>query len=330
MRRILAAIVAIGMLATACGGSDGGTLTVYSGRNEELVGPLIDLFTAETGIEVAVRYGDSPELAATIREEGNRSPADVFFAQDPASLGAVASADLLDRLPDEILAMVPGRFSDRDGRWVGTSGRARVVVYDTSRRSADELPTTIDGFTDPSWSGHLAVAPTNGSFLAFVAAMILIRGEDATSTWLEAIAANDARTYPKNSVIVAAVDDGDVEVGLVNHYYLLRRRAESGAGPAANHFLAGGPGALVVPAGAGILASSNNRSEAERFVGFLLNSEAQRFFVTETFEYALVPGIPPNPALPPLESIDAPDLDLSDLAAALDRATDLVARAGLL
>ena len=330
MRRILAAIVAIGMLTTACGSGDGGTLTVYSGRSEELVGPLIDRFTAETGVAVAVRYGDSPELAATIREEGSRSPADVFFAQDPASLGAVANAELLDRLPAEILAMVPGRFSDRDGRWVGTSGRARVVVYDTSRRSADELPASIDGFTDPSWSGRLAVAPTNGSFLAFVAAMIHIRGEDATSTWLEAIAANDVRTYSKNSVIVTAVDDGDVEVGLVNHYYLLRHRAESGAGPAANHVLAGGPGALVMPAGAGILVSSSNKREAEQFVGFLLSGEAQRFFVTETFEYPLVPGIPPNPALPPLESINAPDLDLSDLATALDRATDLVARAGLL
>ncbi|MDX1690401.1 MAG: iron ABC transporter substrate-binding protein [Acidimicrobiia bacterium] len=326
--RTLLVLVVLALVATACSDDDGGPLTVYSGRNEELVGPLLDRFTDETGIEIEVRYGDSPELAATIREEGTNSPADVFFAQDPASLGAVA--ELLTPLPGSIVELVPARFSDATDRWVGVSGRSRVVVYDTRDVDAAELPDSVFDLTDPVWHGRVAVAPTNGSFVAFVAAMILTDGEDRTREWLEAMAAAGAPTYPKNSVIVAAVDDGEVDAGLVNHYYLFRRIAELGDVEAANHFLAGGPGALVMPAGVGILATTDQEADAQRFVEFLLSQEAQQYFSDETFEYPLLPGVAADPALPPIETLAQPDIDLSALAGALDRATDLIAEAGLL
>lgn len=325
-------LAALATLASACSGSDDAeSITVYSGRSEELVAPLIAEFEEASGIEVEVRYGDSAELAATILEEGDNSPADVFFAQDPASLGAVAISDLFMPLDSELLALVPAAFSDDGGRWVGVSGRARVVVYDSAKIDPATLPATEEGFTDPTWSGRVAVAPTNGSFLAFVAAKILIDGEAATLLWLEAMAANRSPTYPRNSVIVAAVDDGEVEAGLVNHYYLFRRQDEVGDTIAMNHFLTGGgAGSLVMPAGAGIIAASDDVGAAEEFLAYLLDASAQSYFANETFEYPLAEGVTANPALPPIDSLNPPQLNLSELAEALDRATDLVAEAGLL
>ncbi len=331
IRRALVTAVCVGLLATACGGSDA-TLTIYSGRSEELVAPLIEQFTEATGIAVEVRYGDSAELAATILEEGRNTPADVFFAQDPASLGAVKLANLFATFGDEIMTQVPEAFSDVDNRWVGVSGRARVVVYDTTKIDPATLPSTEDGFTDPEWAGRVAIAPTNGSFLAFVAAKILLDGDDATREWLRGMAANGAPTYPSNSVIVAAVDDGEVDAGLVNHYYLFRRIAEEGDSVvAANHFFTGGgAGSLVMPAGVGVLDGTDRAADAAQFVFFLLSAPAQRYFAEETFEYPLVEGVEANPDLPPLDSLNPPELSLSDLATVLDRATDLVAEAGLL
>lgn len=331
MKRIVALALAMGIIAGACSSSDDRTLTVYSGRSEELVQPLIDRFEEVSGIDVTVRYAGSAELAATILEEGASSPADVFFAQDPASLGSVALGGLFDPLPGDLLGTVPERFTDPDGLWVGVSARARVVAYDGDTVDEATLPETEDGFTDPAWSGRVALAPTNGSFLAFVAAKILIDGEQATQTWLDGMAANQPPTFPNNSSIVTAIDDGQVETGLVNHYYLLRARAEDPDVPGQNHFFSvPTAGSLVMPAGAGMLASSPRTEEATQFIDFLLSEEAQEYFATETFEYPLAGGVEPNSELPPLDSIPTPDIDLSQLATTLDLATDLVARAGLL
>ncbi|RPI24428.1 MAG: extracellular solute-binding protein, partial [Actinobacteria bacterium] len=228
VRTRIITLLCLALLATACGDdATEDSLTVYSGRAEELVAPLVARFEEETGIDVDVRYAGSTELAATLVEEGERSPADVFFAQDPASLGTVALSGMLQELPASLLEEVPSRFSDTDGRWVGISGRSRVVVYDTTAISPEELPESEDGFTAPEWRGRVGLAPTNASFLAFVAAKILLDGEDATRSWLEGMVANDAPTFEGNSAIVAAVDEGQVETGLVNHYYLLQRREEN-------------------------------------------------------------------------------------------------------
>jgi iron(III) transport system substrate-binding protein len=333
IRRLPTALLAIALVTFACGGTGGddSSITVYSGRSEELVAPLIEDFEQASGIDVEVRYAGSPELAATILEEGESSPADVFFAQDPASLGTVTLAGLFTTLDDAVLEAVPASFSDDEGHWVGVSGRSRVVAYDTTVVDPTDLPPTEDGLADPSWAGRVGLAPTNGSFLSFVAAKVLLDGEDATLAWLEAMAANDDPTYPSNSVILSAVNDGEVDTGLINHYYLYRLRAEQGDDVvAANHFLTGGAGALVMPAGVGILGTSDDLDAAAAFVEFLLSEDAQRYFAEETYEYPLIDGVEPAPDLPPLDSLNPPDISLSDLAGALDVATDLVTRAGLL
>ncbi|MGB5379369.1 MAG: iron ABC transporter substrate-binding protein [Acidimicrobiia bacterium] len=333
MHRLTILVIAFAVWATGCSGSPDSSdaLTVYSGRSEELVAPLIEQFELESGIEASVRYGDSAELAATILEEGDLSPASVFLAQDPASLGSIALAGLFAELPSDTLSMVPERFSDPGGRWVGVSGRARTVVYDTNLVSPPDLPANEDGLIDPRWKGQVGIAPTNGSFLAFVAAKILLDGETATLAWLEGVEANEAPTYPRNSTIVDAVVDGQVETGLVNHYYVLRSLAEDPDAPAANYFFPeASAGSLIMPSGAGILEASDAPDSAATFVEFLLSVEAQEYFAQETFEYPLVPGVEPFGDLPPLDSIPTPDIDLSDLAPMLDLATDLVAEAGLL
>lgn len=328
MMRLVASLLLLGLVLGACSSAGDDTLTIYSGRGEELVGPIIERFEEETGIDVEVRYGDSAELAATILAEGEGSPADVFFAQDPASLGSVGAAGLLADLDDEVRSLVPARFSDDDGRWIGVSGRVRVVAYDTSIVDPGTFPADEDGFVEPEWAGRVAVAPTNGSFLTFVAAKILVDGEEATLEWLQGMADNDAPTYPKNSAIIAAIDEGQVEAGLVNHYYGIRFAAESPDAVVANHFFDGESAAgLVMPSGVGVLAASD---AAVQFVEYLLSETSQRYFAETTYEYPLIDAVEADPSLPPIGELPQPDLNLSDLAGLLDRATELVAEAGLL
>lgn len=291
-------------------------LIIYSGRSESLVGPIIDQFRERTGIAVEVRYGSTAEMAATLLEEGDASPADVFFAQDPGGLGAVANAGLLAPLDADLLTRVDSRFASPDGLWVGVSGRARVVVYNTSALSPADLPGDLWGFTEPEWQGRIGWAPTNGSFQAMVTAMRVSWGEEQTREWLAGIIANDPVAFDGNTPIVAAVGAGEVEVGFVNHYYLYRFLAEEGEGFAArNHFLPdGGPGSLVMAAGAGRLASSDNPEAAAQFLDFLLSPEAQQYFADQTYEYPLIAEARPTTGLAALTDLNAHPVDMADLA----------------
>ncbi|MEE9198361.1 MAG: iron ABC transporter substrate-binding protein [Dehalococcoidia bacterium] len=310
-----AAILLIGLAVFgACGGGAGGDLTIYSGREESLVGPIIEQFREATGIDVGVKYGSNPGLVATIQEEGDNSPADIFFGSEPGALGALE--DRLTPLPEALLNRVASSFRSRQGKWVGISGRSRVVVYNTDRLTEADLPASILGFTDPQWKGRIGWAPTNGSFQAFVTALRKLEGEEVARQWLEGIRANNPKTYPKNTPIVKAVSEGEIDVGFVNHYYLFRFIAEEGEDfPARNYYPIGGdPGATVLVAGAGILDSAKNRENAERFLEFMLSTEAQQYFTRETFEYPLVEGVEHHALLVPLSQVQVPDIDLSQLS----------------
>src|SRR4051794_4248240 len=282
--------------ASSADSVSGEGLVIYSGRNKELVGPIIERFEEESGINVEVRYGDTAELAATLLEEGQNSPADIFFAQDAGALGAVSDKGLLRPLPQDALELVKERFKDPNGRWEGVSGRARVVAYNTEALSEEDLPNSILDFTDPKWQGKIGWAPTNGSFQAFVTALRLIEGEDIAREWLEGIKANDPRVYENNLAILEGVASGEIEVGFVNHYYLFQLQKERGGDvPARNYYLKNGdPGALVNVAGMGILNTTDNAAEAEQFLNFMLSEEAQEYFANETFEYPLIEGVPIN------------------------------------
>ena len=232
---LIAAVVAVGCGSSDTGGSgDGKSLTIYSGRDEEYVGPLIETFKQENpGTEVEVRYGDSAELAATIREEGGQTPAGIFFSQDAGALGALQEAKLLKQLPSSILDRVPSAFRSAQGDWVGTSGRVRVLGYDSRSLAPSELPKSVFDLTEPRWKGKVGWAPANASFQSFVTAMRLTEGEAKTKEWLEQMKANGTRSYEKNGIIRDAIADGEIEVGLINHYYVLeaKRRAKLTATP---------------------------------------------------------------------------------------------------
>ena len=279
-----------------------------------------------------MRYADSAELAATIAEEGDNSPADAFFAQDPGSLGSIE--DQLAELPEDVLDRVDERFRDSDGRWVGTSGRARVIVYNTDELSEDEVPDSVFELTDPKWKGKVGVPPTNASFQAFVTAMRLDAGEERTRQWLEDLKANDPKFYERNTPVVEATASGEIQLGLVNHYYLYLVKEEQGAdAPIANKFLPGDdPGALVSVAGVGILDGAEHADAAERFVEFLLADEQQRFYTEEAeeAEIPLVEGIPPREGVPTLDELadSGPDVDLSEFGAELEQTLELLNETG--
>jgi iron(III) transport system substrate-binding protein len=295
---------------------EGGEITLYSGRSQELIQPILDEFTEETGVRVNARFGDTAELAAAILEEGRNSPADVYFGQDAGALGALAQEGRLQELSESFLERVEPRFRSPEGYWVGISGRARAVIYNTDQVEESEIPASILDFVDEKWDGMLGWAPTNGSFQSFVTALRVLEGDNIARDWLEGISALNPRVYEGNMPIVRAVISGEIAAGFVNHYYLLRERAEVGGDlPAENYIYRNGdPGALVNVAGVGILDVARNQSQAERFVEFLLDQRAQSYFAEATHEYPLTPGIDGNPGLIPLDEIDTPDVDLSDLS----------------
>ncbi|CAA9535687.1 MAG: Ferric iron ABC transporter, iron-binding protein [uncultured Solirubrobacteraceae bacterium] len=329
----LALSLAAALLGAGCGGAGGAgdddprRLTVYSGRAEELVGPLYQRFERATGIQVDARYGDSAELAATLAEEGGNSPAEVFFAQDAGALGAVAAAGSLKTLDPELLERVDRRFRDPEGRWVGVSGRARVVAYDTRKLKPAQLPGTIFAFIDPRWRERIGLAPTNASFQAFVSAMRISVGDARTLAWLKGIEANEPVLLENNIQTLEAIAGGEVDVGFVNHYYLYELRAERPDLPVENHFTRpGDPGSLVNVSGVGLLSDS---PEARRFAQFLLDVEGQRFFATDTEEYPLIDGVRSDEKLRPLEQIQGPDVTLGQLGAKLPSTVELIREAGL-
>ncbi len=308
-------------LAAACAGvqdtapepsapGDRGGLVLYSGRSESLVGPVVQQFREASGIDAQVKYGSTSEIAATIQEEGGSSPADVFWAQDPGALGALAP--LFAPLPADMLEAVPQWARHEGGRWVGISGRARVIVYNTEL-TEDQLPKSLQELTDPRWKGRVGWPPANASFRVMVTAMRHLWGEDETRAWLEGMIANDVKVFPKNTPIVAAAAAGEVDVGLVNHYYLHRFLAERGDEfGARNLFLNdGGPGSLVMVAGAAILETGKNRENAESFLRFMLSRVAQQYFAASTYEYPLIEGIDTHYLLPSLDVLAGPDIDFA-------------------
>lgn len=329
--KVLATLVtAVGMVAAAGCGDDREALTIYTGRTESLVAPLLEEFAEEHDVAIDVRYGDTNDLALLIGTEGDRSPADVFWGQSPGATAYLAGRDLLAPLPARLLARVAPGFEDDDGRWVGVSGRQRVLVYDADQVDAADLPGSVHDLTAPAYRGKVGIAPSNGSFQDFVTAMRQLEGDEAAEAWLEGMAANDSPTYANNNAIVEAVGRGEIPFGLVNHYYNHRFLEEDPGLRSRNHrFDAGDVGGLVIPSSASVLAGSDRREEAERFIAFLLEREAQEYFAEETFEYPLAEGVPAAGDVPPLRTLRPPPGDGPDELGDIATTGRMIAEAGL-
>jgi iron(III) transport system substrate-binding protein len=331
-RRAAAAAAAAVLLAlTACGGEEEaaaagdagveeaapGTLTIYSGRNEELAAPILDQLEEAIGSPVEVRYAGSSELAAQLLEEGEDTDADLFLSQDAGALGALAKEDRFAVLPAEVTGAVLEGYADAEGRWVATSARARVLAFDPAQAPEVEQMTSVDQILDAAYEGEIGYAPTNASFHAFVTALRVTKGEDGARAWLEDFAALDPQAYDANGLVLDAVDSGEVSIGLINHYYWYERVAELGADAvnARIRFLGSDdPGALVNVAGVGVLAGSAEEEAALAAVEFLLSPTAQQYFADETAEYPVVPGVTTTEHdLTPLAELTGSSVDLNEL-----------------
>lgn len=323
-----AAVVVAATLLSGCAGED--RLTVYSGRSEDIIEPLLVEFAEETGIDIDVRYGDSTDLALLIAEEGDQSPADVFLSQSPGAVGFLDQQDLLAELDPGTLDRVADENQASDGRWVGVSGRVRVLVYNTDDVDPETLPDSVLDLTDPEYEGDMALAPENASFQDFVTAMRSELGDDTAQEWLEGMADNDAPTYANNTAIVEAVGRGEVPMGLVNHYYNVRAQAEDPSVPSENHaFPDGDIGSLLIVTAASVLESSDRREDATALIDFLLSEGAQEFYSEETFEYPLAAGVEPAEGLPPLDSLAVDTIELDELGGGLERTRELIEDSGL-
>ncbi|MGH3950853.1 MAG: extracellular solute-binding protein [Pseudonocardiaceae bacterium] len=338
VRRLGACAMGAAMLfpvLAACGSEQSGpdTLVIYSGRHEGLVGGILEQLKAATGAaEVEVRYGGSAQLAAQILEEGEGTDADLFYAQDAGALGALSAAGRLDKLPQDVLDIVEPRFHAADGTWVATSARARVIAYDPRQVSEEELPSSLDDVVDPKWKGKVGYAPTNGSWQAFVTAVRVLKGEDGAREWLTRFKANDPQSYENNIAIRDAVNAGDLELGLINHYYYYRLLDE--VGPEGTHvklhYVGGGdPLSLINVAGVGVIEGADAGDLAAKAAAFLLSEEAQQYFADETAEYPVRAGVESTKHdLPELSGIESPDIELTKLES-LEQTLKLLQEVGL-
>ncbi len=307
-------------------------ITLYSGRGETLVAPIIETFAQESGIEVNVRYGGTAELAILLQEEGDRSPADLFWAQDVAALGTIKP--MFGALPEATLDRVQGIYRDTDGRWIGTSGRSRLMIYSPDRADEQELPATMAELTEERFGGRLAVAPTNGSFVAHVTALREAEGDDAALDWLRGLAANDPVIVRNNTAGHQAIADGEADFMLTNNYYLGRFLANDPDFPVAQALFEDGDlGNLMMTAGIGVLETSQNRDEAVAFVDFLLGETAQQYFTGNVHEFPVTgSGIVPRSGMGVSfseASEAAPDFDLNAIVD-MEGTLDLIREAGLI
>lgn len=326
----LCAVVVFTMIAPMVQAGD--ELVIYCGRKQKYVEPVIKAYEKETGIKVTVRYAKTPVLAAQLKEEGDKSPADLFWAQDVSALGSLSKSGMLAKLPDSAYATINDQWKDSQKFWVATSGRARVLAYNPKLVKEADLPTTIWELTDPKWKGKIGWAPTNGSFKAFVTAMRLKFGDEKTLEWLKGIKANNAKVYPKNTPIIQGLAAEEVAIGLPNHYYLLRFKADDANYPVEQKFFKDGDiGNLMFVAGLGMLKNSDHKAAAEKFIKFATSNKAQSFFTNQIFEYPVGNDVKPNPRLVGQEIIKAakPDVNIEAIND-LDGTTELLKQAGLL
>ncbi len=320
---------------TSDGESDlaGESIVLYSGRDEELVQPIVDAFTEETGIEVEVRYGNSAEMGAQLLEEGTDTPADVFYSQEVGAVGALAKAGLMADLPQETVDRVDERFRPAEGTpWVGVTARSRVIVYnpDVIADLGIETPETVLDLTDPQYEGHVAIVPGNASFQAFITAFRVQAGEDAARQWLEAMIDNGVdSSYERNGDVLEAVNNGDIAIGLINHYYWARHENRDSLTAQLIFPTGDDPGGLVNATAAGITQTGADNPAAVAFIDYLLSEDGQETFVEETWEYPVVDGIDDPEGIPPLEELEGPPLDLTDLDS-LEQSQTMLTDVGLL
>jgi len=305
-----------------------GTINVYSGRGEGLVGDLIAYLERRyPDLNVEVTYAPAADLAQRLVTEGSNTPADVFYSVNAGSLGFVAEEGLTQSLREDTYSLVGSEFRAGDNAWTGTSGRARTIPYNTNALSESDVPSDIMQFPNlDGYAGEIGWAPSYSSFQAFVTAMRILEGEDATRNWLQGMLDLNVQEYNDEFAVSQAVADGELSLGFANHYYIQRVLAGRPNAPIGTAFTQNDAGTVFNVAGAARINASDRADQADLFVRHLLSAEAQEYFAIRTFEYPLVDGVDPVGRLPPISELDVPDIDLSrlsDLGATIDLMQDV-------
>jgi iron(III) transport system substrate-binding protein len=317
-------------LAAGCGGGGGESIVLYNGQHVQLTQAIVQAFQQKTGITVKTRTNDGVVLADQILQEGKSSPADVYLTENSPELMNLQEHGLLAKLSPSLLDQVPAAYRSPQGDWVGVALRISCLVYDPAKISRAQLPASILELADPKWKGKVAIAPLDSDFPPLVGGVIATHGVQAATTWLDGLKRN-AATYVDDESVVAAVNRGNVAVGVINQYYWYRLRLELGAKgmhSALYFFPKGDVGSLVNISGAAVLASSKHVSAAEKFVAFLDSAQAQRLIASgDDFEYPVRPGVAPSSQLTPFDRV--PHTSLSVVKLGNDRqAAQLIEDAG--
>lgn len=323
-----AAALAMSLLA---GVSAHAEITIYNAQHESLTKAWIEAFTKETGIKATYRQGSDLELGNTIVQEGRNSPADVFLTENSPAMGLLDTAGLLAPVDPATLALLPIQYRAANGRWVGIAARSTVFVYNKVKLPAEKLPRSMLDLADASWKGRWAASPSGADFQAIVGAVLELKGEAATAEWLKGMKTN-AAIYRGNGAVMRAVNAGEIDGGVIYHYYYYQDQARTGEASrnVALHFFRNqDPGAFVSVSGGGVLASSKHMAEAQQFVKWVVGQNGQAILnSTAALEYAVGSNVESDPRLPPLKTLDAPELDPAKLNS--KKVTELMTRAGLL
>ncbi|HTI77508.1 MAG TPA: iron ABC transporter substrate-binding protein [Mycobacterium sp.] len=329
---IVLSVLAVVLGATACSSSEGkDELLIYNAQHESLTKEWIDAFTKETGIKVTYRQGGDTELGNQLVAEGDKSPADVFLTENSPAMAAVEKAGLFGDLDADTLNQVPAQYRPSTGKWTGVAARSTVFVYNKAKLQPDQLPKSMLDLEQPAWKGRWGGAPAKADFQAIVSALLQLKGEPATAQWLAGMKTN-AVVYNDNIATMKAVNAGEVDGGIIYHYYWFRDQAKTkeGSGNTALHYFKNqDPGAFVSISGGGVLKSSKKAQQAQQFIKFVTGKAGQEVLEKgDSFEYPVASGVPANPALPPLDTLQAPAVDPSTLDA--QKVSDLMTKAGLL
>jgi iron(III) transport system substrate-binding protein len=331
--RVTAAAVAVAMTVAGCGSGAGGgdALTLYNAQHEDLIKAMVEGFTKETGIKVNLRSGKDFELANQIVQEGDASPADVFVTENSPAMSLVDGKGRFAKVDDGTLAQVPSQYSPSSGNWVGFAARSTVFAYNSKQLTADQLPKSIMDIQDPRWEGKIGVAAAGADFQAIVSAVLATTGEDATKQWLAALKKN-AKIYPGNIAVMKAVDSGEIQAGVIYHYYWYKDRAESGANSKNTElkfFTDGDPGAFLSVSGAGVVKASKKQADAQKLVKYLTGKNGQQILSdSKALEYSIGKDATPNSKLKPLGELKPPAIDVAKLNGA--KVVELMQQAGLI
>ena len=306
-------------------------IVVYNAQHENLVKSWVDGFTKETGIKVTLRNGDDSELGNQLVQEGSASPADVFLTENSPSMVLVDNANLFAPLDADTLKQVPAEYRPAHGRWIGIAARSTVFVYNPEKLNEQQLPESLMDLAKPEWKGRWAASPSGADFQAIVSAMLALKGEKATLEWLKAMKANFV-AYKGNSTVMKAVNAGQIDGGVIYHYYRFVDQAKTGENSKntrLHYFKNQDPGAFVSISGGGVLASSKHQEQAQAFIKWITGKQGQDELRTNNaFEYAVGVNAASNPKLTPLQALEAPKVEPSSLNS--KKVVDLMTQAGLL